>query len=33
MRDEDVLSTSPAEGIVGYAYSEIGGPADTRPYR
>jgi hypothetical protein len=33
MRDENVLSTSPAEGIVGYSYSEIGGPTDTRHYR
>jgi hypothetical protein len=33
MRDEAVLSSDPVDGIVGYAYSEIGGPADTRPYR
>ena len=32
MRDEDVLSIQP-EGMVGYAYSEVGGPPENRPWR
>ena len=32
MRDEEVLSVEP-ETMVGYAYSEIGGPPENRPWR
>lgn len=32
MRDEEVLSVEP-ETMVGYAYSEIGGTAENRPWR
>ena len=32
MRDEEVLSVEP-DSMVGYAYSEIGGPAGNRPWR
>ncbi len=32
MRDEEVLSIQP-EGMVGYAYSEVGGPPENRPWR
>ena len=32
MRDEHVLTVDPA-GIVGYAYSEVGGPAENRAWR
>jgi len=32
MRDEQVLSAQPA-GIVGYAYSAVGGAPDDRPFR
>ena len=32
MRDEQVLSVQPAE-MVGYAYSEVGGPPENRPWR
>jgi hypothetical protein len=32
MRDEAVLSFQP-ETLVGYAYSEIGGPPEKRAYR
>lgn len=32
MRDEQVLSVSP-ETIVGYAYSEVGGPPENRAWR
>ena len=32
MRDEKILSVTP-EGVVGYSYSEVGGPSETRPYR
>ncbi len=32
MQDEEILSVQP-ETIVGYTYSEVGGPADNRPYR
>jgi hypothetical protein len=32
MRDEDILAVEPG-GIVGYAYDQIGGPAENRPYR
>ncbi len=33
MRDEEVLSLNPADGMVGYAHSEVGGPAENRPFR
>jgi hypothetical protein len=32
MRDEQVLAVSP-ETIVGYAYSEVGGPPENRAWR
>jgi hypothetical protein len=32
MRDEQVLTVAPA-GIVGYAYSEVGGPPEHRAWR
>jgi len=32
MRDEEVSSVQPAT-IVGYAYSAVGGAAETRPFR
>ena len=32
MRDDQVLSIEPS-GMVGYTYSEVGGPAENRPYR
>jgi hypothetical protein len=32
MRDEDVLAVEP-ESIVGYTYSQVGGPAENRPWR
>jgi hypothetical protein len=32
MRDEQVLSVQPAT-MVGYAYSQVGGPAENRPFR
>jgi hypothetical protein len=32
MHDEQVLSVQPA-GLVGYAYSEVGGPPENRAYR
>jgi hypothetical protein len=32
MRDEQILTAEP-QGIAGYAYSQIGGPADNRPWR
>lgn len=32
MRDEEVLSIQP-QGMVGYAYSEVGGPPENRPWR
>lgn len=32
MRDEAVLSVEPA-AMVGYAYSAVGGAAETRPFR
>lgn len=32
MRDEAFLLVQP-ETIVGYSYSEVGGPQETRPYR
>lgn len=32
MRDEDVLLVEP-EGLVGYAYSEVGGPPENRAWR
>jgi hypothetical protein len=32
MRDAQVLSVSP-ESIVGYAYSEVGGPPENRAWR
>jgi hypothetical protein len=32
MRDEEILSIEP-EGVVGYTYGVIGGPAADRPYR
>ncbi len=32
MRDEELLSVEP-EGVVGYAYGQIGGPPEDRPYR
>ncbi|MCH8224490.1 MAG: hypothetical protein IIC97_01340 [Chloroflexi bacterium] len=32
MRDEEVLSVQP-DTMVGYAYSEIGGSPETRPWR
>jgi len=32
MKDEDLLSVEP-EGMVGYAYSEVGGSPDNRPWR
>ena len=32
MRDEAVLAVEPVS-IVGYTYSEVGGPAENRPWR
>jgi hypothetical protein len=32
MRDEAVLTVQP-DTLVGYAYSEFGGPSESRPYR
>ena len=32
MKDEEILSVNP-ETMVGYAYTEIGGAPETRPYR
>jgi len=32
MRDEQVLSVEPRE-MVGYSYSQVGGPPEDRPYR
>jgi hypothetical protein len=32
MRDEHVLTVQPQE-MVGYAYSEVGGPPEARPWR
>jgi hypothetical protein len=32
MRDEKIFSVQP-ETVVGYSYSEVGGPRETRPYR
>ena len=32
MKDEKLLSVQP-ETMVGYAYSEVGGSLETRPYR
>ena len=32
MRDEQVLTVQPEE-MVGYAYSEVGGPPEARPWR
>lgn len=32
MRDEAILTAQPPE-MVGYAYSQIGGPAENRPWR
>ena len=32
-RDEQIVMIDPTEGIVGYAYSEVGGPPDNRPFR
>lgn len=32
MRDEAVLAVEP-EGIVGYTYAPVGGPAENRPWR
>ena len=32
MRDEDVLLVEP-EGMMGYAYSVVGGPAENRAWR
>ena len=32
MHDAQVLAVQPA-GMVGYAYSQVGGPPENRPYR
>jgi hypothetical protein len=32
MRDEDVVTVEPA-GMVGYSYSQVGGPPETRAWR
>jgi len=32
MRDEEVLRVEPRD-LVGYAYSEVGGPPENRPWR
>lgn len=32
MHDEQVRAIQPA-GMVGYAYSQVGGPPENRPYR
>jgi hypothetical protein len=32
MKDEEILSVNP-ETMVGYAYTEVGGAPETRPYR
>jgi hypothetical protein len=32
MRDEEVLRVEPAD-LVGYAYSEVGGPPENRAWR
>ncbi|MCA9823354.1 MAG: hypothetical protein R3B97_00675 [Dehalococcoidia bacterium] len=32
MRDEEILGVEPA-GMVGYAYGQIGGPPENRPFR
>ena len=32
MRDEQVLTVTPT-GLVGYAYSEVGGPPENRAWR
>ena len=32
MRDEDVLEVEPAS-MVGYSYSQVGGPPETRAWR
>ena len=32
LHDEQVLAVQP-EGMVGYAYSQVGGPPENRPYR
>jgi len=32
MRDEEILSVEP-EGVVGYAYGQIGGSPEDRAYR
>ena len=32
LRDEETLTVSPVE-MVGYAYSQVGGPAENRPWR
>ncbi|HSF47319.1 MAG TPA: hypothetical protein VLA73_03035 [Burkholderiales bacterium] len=32
MRDEQILTVQPGD-IVGYSYSQVGGPAENRPWR
>lgn len=32
MRDEQILTVQPRQ-MVGYSYSQVGGPAENRPWR